>query len=159
MEIMVATSGVRNLIREGKSEQLYSLVETGAHLAWSAVLRVYFAAWHRLRIESASRLPAEPPFVIAANHSSHLDALALTRSLPWRLNDRVFPLAAGDVFFSTPAVAGFAAFVMNALPLWRRNCGAHAMDAQDHGFMYSRAFYDLDGHHWEVLWFDPVAAS
>jgi twitching motility protein PilT len=30
MEIMVATSGVRNLIREGKSEQLYSLVETGA---------------------------------------------------------------------------------------------------------------------------------
>jgi twitching motility protein PilT len=30
MEIMIATSGVRNLIREGKSEQLYSLVETGA---------------------------------------------------------------------------------------------------------------------------------
>ena len=30
------------------------LVETGAHLAWSAVLRVYFAAWHRLRIEGAS---------------------------------------------------------------------------------------------------------
>jgi predicted lactoylglutathione lyase len=25
--------------------------------------------------------------------------------------------------------------------------------------MYSRAFYDLDGHHWEVLWFDPAAAS
>jgi twitching motility protein PilT len=30
MEIMIATSGVRNLIREGKSEQLYSLIETGA---------------------------------------------------------------------------------------------------------------------------------
>jgi len=30
MEIMIVTSGVRNLIREGKSEQLYSLVETGA---------------------------------------------------------------------------------------------------------------------------------
>jgi twitching motility protein PilT len=30
MEIMIATSGVRNLIREGKSEQLSSLVETGA---------------------------------------------------------------------------------------------------------------------------------
>jgi twitching motility protein PilT len=30
METMIVTSGVRNLIREGKSEQLYSLVETGA---------------------------------------------------------------------------------------------------------------------------------
>ncbi len=30
MEIMIATSGVRNLIREGKSEQLASMIETGA---------------------------------------------------------------------------------------------------------------------------------
>jgi predicted lactoylglutathione lyase len=33
--------------------------------------------------------------------------------------------------------------------------GKHAMDPQDHGFMYGRSFYDLDGHHWEVLWMDP----
>ena len=32
--------------------------------------------------------------------------------------------------------------------------GRHAMDAQDHGFMYASSFYDLDGHHWEVLWMD-----
>ena len=30
-----------------------------------------------------------------------------------------------------------------------------AMPSQDHGFMYSNSFYDLDGHHWEVLWMDP----
>jgi predicted lactoylglutathione lyase len=35
--------------------------------------------------------------------------------------------------------------------------GRHAMDAQDHGFMYGWSFYDLDGHHWEVLWMDPAA--
>ena len=29
------------------------------------------------------------------------------------------------------------------------------MDPQDHGFMYGWSFYDLDGHHWEVLWMDP----
>ena len=34
--------------------------------------------------------------------------------------------------------------------------GTHAMDAQDHGFMYGWSFYDLDGHHWEVLWMDPA---
>ena len=33
--------------------------------------------------------------------------------------------------------------------------GAHAMDPVDHGFMYGWSFYDLDGHHWEVLWMDP----
>jgi uncharacterized protein len=35
--------------------------------------------------------------------------------------------------------------------------GSHAMDPQDHGFMYGWSFYDLDGHHWEVLWMDPRA--
>lgn len=32
--------------------------------------------------------------------------------------------------------------------------GKHAMDKQDHGFMYAWSFYDLDGHHWEVIWMD-----
>jgi predicted lactoylglutathione lyase len=35
--------------------------------------------------------------------------------------------------------------------------GRQAMDPQDHGFMYSGSFYDLDGHHWEVIWMDPTA--
>jgi len=34
-----------------------------------------------------------------------------------------------------------------------------AMDPQDHGFMYVRSFYDLDGHHWELMWMDPAAAQ
>ncbi|HEU4521249.1 MAG TPA: VOC family protein [Thermoanaerobaculia bacterium] len=37
--------------------------------------------------------------------------------------------------------------------------GTHAMDSQDHGFMYGWSFYDLDGHHWEVLWMDPKAVQ
>jgi len=37
--------------------------------------------------------------------------------------------------------------------------GAHAMDPQDHGFMYQWSFYDLDGHHWEVIWMDPKAVE
>jgi predicted lactoylglutathione lyase len=35
--------------------------------------------------------------------------------------------------------------------------GKPAMDPMDHGFMYAWSFYDLDGHHWEVLWMDPQA--
>jgi uncharacterized protein len=33
--------------------------------------------------------------------------------------------------------------------------GAHALEPQDHGFMYGWSFHDLDGHHWEVFWMDP----
>jgi predicted lactoylglutathione lyase len=32
-------------------------------------------------------------------------------------------------------------------------------DAEDHGFMYSRSFFDLDGHGWQVMWFDPDASE
>ncbi len=35
--------------------------------------------------------------------------------------------------------------------------GTHALEPQDHGFMYGWSFYDLDGHHWEVFWMDPAA--
>jgi predicted lactoylglutathione lyase len=35
--------------------------------------------------------------------------------------------------------------------------GRPAMPPVDHGFMYASSFYDLDGHHWEVLWMDPEA--
>ncbi|MFI7579357.1 VOC family protein [Kocuria kalidii] len=33
--------------------------------------------------------------------------------------------------------------------------GAH----QDYGFMRSRTFNDPDGHPWEVMWMDPIAAT
>ena len=35
--------------------------------------------------------------------------------------------------------------------------GKAAMPPMDHGFMYGHSFYDLDDHHWEVLWMDPAS--
>ncbi len=37
--------------------------------------------------------------------------------------------------------------------------GSEADEAQDHGFMYSRSFFDLDGHGWQVMWMNPAAAQ
>lgn len=34
--------------------------------------------------------------------------------------------------------------------------GTEVDGAEDHGFMYSRSFYDLDGHGWQVMWIDPT---
>ena len=37
-----------------------------------------------------------------------------------------------------------------------KNGATPAMPKQDHGFMTVQSFYDLDDHHWEVLWMDPA---
>ncbi|WAS95520.1 VOC family protein [Nannocystis punicea] len=33
--------------------------------------------------------------------------------------------------------------------------GSAIGEPKDYGFMYYRAFHDLDGHHWEVVFMDP----
>jgi len=35
--------------------------------------------------------------------------------------------------------------------------GTEADGAEDHGFMYTRSFFDLDGHGWRVMWMNPAA--
>lgn len=34
-----------------------------------------------------------------------------------------------------------------------------AADPIDYGFMYGRSFFDLDGHHWEVMWMSQEAVE
>jgi 1-acyl-sn-glycerol-3-phosphate acyltransferase len=95
-------------------------------LLWSTVrglLRVY----ERLRIEGRERIPPQAPLVLVSNHSSHLDVLALGSALPLLLRSRVLPIAAGDHFFETPSTAAFASLMLNALPMWRRRPGKHAL--------------------------------
>jgi 1-acyl-sn-glycerol-3-phosphate acyltransferase len=116
-----AEASFRSLRREA------GLVAAVTQAAWRVAVRAYLLGYHRLRIEGAGHIPAKPPFVMIANHSSHLDVLALGAALPWRLRRFAFPIAAGDVFFETPAVSAFSAMMLNALPMWRKKCGSHAM--------------------------------
>ena len=103
------------------------LLESAAQQACFSVLRIYFSIAHRLTITGREKLPAHGPFVLAANHCSHLDALVLGAALRPRHRERAFPIAAGDVFFQTTAVSVFSAIMLNALPMWRKNCGPHAL--------------------------------
>jgi len=95
---------------------------------WSALLRAYLRIYHRLEVHGREHLPKKPPFIFVANHTSHLDALVLACALPAHLRACTFPVAAGDVFFESAALSAFAAYCMNALPIWRKNCGRHAMN-------------------------------
>ena len=44
------------------------------------------------------------------------------------------------------------------LPL-RSRARKEPREPQDMGFMYLRAFEDLDGHIWEIFWMDPKAVK
>jgi len=113
--------GARSLRREP------GLASNLGHRACHGLARAYFRLYHRMTVEGAENLPAGPPFVLIANHASHLDALALASVLPRRLCSRACPIAAGDVFFETPMTSLASAFFLNALPMWRERCGPHAL--------------------------------
>jgi 1-acyl-sn-glycerol-3-phosphate acyltransferase len=103
------------------------LLESLTHHVCFSLLRIYFSVAHRLTIVGRENLPAHGPFVLAANHCSHLDALALGAALAPRHRERAFPIAAGDVFFQSNVTSTFSAIMLNALPMWRKNCGPHAL--------------------------------
>lgn len=104
------------------------LIDTLAQISARTLIRIYLKLWHRVEFIGRENLPQSGPFVLSANHSSHLDSVVMAAMLPWRLRKNTFPLAAGDVFFETPFLKAFAAVVINALPMWRKNVGRHALD-------------------------------
>jgi 1-acyl-sn-glycerol-3-phosphate acyltransferase len=104
------------------------LLESVACMFGGVVTRSLLRVWHRLAVEGREHLPAAAPFVLIANHTSHLDALVLASLVPWRVRRDLFPLAAGDVFFESTSRAVLSAAFLNALPMRRRAVGRHALD-------------------------------
>lgn len=104
------------------------LVSSLSHACALGLVRSYFRVYHRMTVTGREHLPSTPPFVLIANHASHLDALILAACLSRGVSGCVHPIAAGDVFFQTPLVSTFAAMMINALPMWRKKVGRHALD-------------------------------
>ena len=95
-------------------------VATLCRAAWWSLVRLYLFAFHRLEVHGRANLPNVAPFILVANHASHIDALTLSAGLPMSLCDRTSALAAGDTFFTHLSISVFAALALNALPIWRR---------------------------------------
>jgi len=88
--------------------------------AWRGLVGTYLTLAHRPVIEGRENLPAKPPYVLIANHSSHMDTLLLGHVLQGAAAREAHALAAGEVFFGSDKAAIFAAYAINALPVWRK---------------------------------------
>lgn len=104
------------------------LAASVTRLLWWGLVRMVFRVWNRLSVEGRENLPASPPFLLVANHSSHLDAPLLASRLPAKWRDQVSPVAASDTFFERRPLAAFADWFLNALAIRRRGTGAHDLE-------------------------------
>jgi 1-acyl-sn-glycerol-3-phosphate acyltransferase len=109
---------------------------------WRAGLRGYLAAYHRLDVTGRENLP-EPPFVLIGNHTSHLDALTLSGVLRGEAARRAHALAAGDTFFGSTLSSAFAAYAVNALPVWRKRTKAGELATLRERLVEDRLVYIL----------------
>ena len=80
-----------------------------AQVAFFALLvRPFMGLFIGLRVRGREHLDVPDPFVLVANHSSHLDTLSLLSLFPLRRLHRVRPCAAADYFGRNPFVLALA---------------------------------------------------
>ncbi|MDE2927294.1 MAG: AMP-binding protein [Acidobacteriota bacterium] len=91
-------------------------------LSFSA-LRLLYASYFRLRLRFPERLPRDEAYIIAANHSSHLDSGAIIAALAGALGTRqakkLHLLGARDYFFNNAVRAWFFSTFLNVVPIER----------------------------------------
>lgn len=104
------------------------LVVYAIRLVVHALLRLWLRVYHRYRVAGRERLPRDRPFVMVANHASHLDALCLLSALPLGAVNRTYPAAARDYFFTSMPKVAFSAIVVNAMPFDRKENPRASLD-------------------------------
>ncbi|MFQ5796485.1 MAG: AMP-binding protein [Candidatus Bipolaricaulia bacterium] len=84
-----------------------------------AFARMLFKLYFRLTAHGVEHLPKQGSFIIAPNHSSHLDIPSLILVLPHRLREQMFAAAARDYFFTRPLRRALVEFALNVFPFER----------------------------------------
>lgn len=90
-------------------------------LFFAAVVRPFMVLFIGLRVRGREHLPAADPFVLVANHTSHLDTVALLSLFPLGRLHRIRPVAAADYFLSGRLRAWLSTTLFNILPVARRH--------------------------------------
>lgn len=100
---------------------LRQIVQVVCHLL---VLRPLLLFLVGLRLQGREHLPRTDPFILIANHSSHLDAVSLLSLFPLHRLRRIRPVAAADYFERTALVSVLSRTLFNILPIARHDVSA-----------------------------------
>ena len=92
-------------------------------LRWAAQggVLLFFNSYVRVKARGVENVPKSGPFILAANHSSHLDSGAVLKAVGGRR--RVWIAAAEDYFFNTWAKRWVFGRLFDAIPMDRRSEG------------------------------------
>lgn len=82
-------------------------------------VRPFLVLFIGVRVFGREHLPAQDPFILAANHASHLDAALLLSLFPLRRLWRVRPVAAAEYFGRNLAVSFLSRLLFNILAIPR----------------------------------------
>ncbi len=91
---------------------------------FAAVIKPFMLLFIGLRVRGRNHLPRSGPFLLIANHSSHLDTIALLSLFPLAQLSRIRPVAAADYFERNRAISWFSRTFFHILPIARAHITA-----------------------------------
>lgn len=108
----------KNFPRESSSRTLAA--DLLQRLFFLAIVRPFLTLFIGLKVRGREHLPARGPFLLVANHTSHLDTISLLALFPLGRLKEIRPVAAADYFDKNRVVSFLSRTFFNILPIVRK---------------------------------------
>jgi len=106
---------------EASNRETRGAIKHVVQIAFFALLvKPFMTFFIGLRVRGAEHLPSADPFILLANHNSHLDTVSLLSLFPLLRLKRLRPVAAADYFERNRWISLFTRTLFNILPIERQ---------------------------------------